>query len=164
MASASGLREDHRAQARKRAVQAAILGYQHAKPLHYTQDRRRWNGISGRLIAAHGRYPQYADCSAFVTWCLWNGLHVPFNVRDVVNGQNWRAGFTGTMLRHGRTVRHRENMRQGDAVVYGRPGTTGAHTALYIGGGMVISHGSEGGPYRVPMDYRRDILSVRRYI
>jgi cell wall-associated NlpC family hydrolase len=164
VASVSGLSDRHRQEARSRAVAAAILGLAHAPAIHYTQSARRWEGIADTRYAARGEYPNYADCSAFVTWCLWNGLYVPFKVRDTVNGENWKAGYTGTMLGHGKPVQHPENMIRGDAVIYGAHGSTGRHTALYIGGGLVISHGSEGGPYKLRWDYRSDVQSVRRYI
>lgn len=164
MSSASGLSDRHRIEARTRAVNAAILGLAHAPEIHYTQDARRWQGIADTRYSAHGEFPNYADCSAFVTWCLWNGLWVPFRVRDTVNDQGWRAGYTGTMLEHGKRVVHPENMIRGDAVIYGVPGTTGRHTALYIGGGLVISHGSEGGPYKLRWNYRNDVQEIRRYI
>jgi cell wall-associated NlpC family hydrolase len=95
---------------------------------------------------------------------------VPFKVKDVVNGADWRAGYTGTMLNHGRVVEKVADMRRGDAVIYGN-GSPGKHTAIIVGrkGGsrgtpMVVSHGSEGGPYYVAWNYRSDIMSVRRYI
>lgn len=142
-------------------MQAATLGLRHAPSIHYTQGTRRWQGINQHLLSKHGDYPKYADCSSFTTWCLWNALKVTYGVRDVVNGANWRAGFTGTMLTHGKRVRL--GLRRGDLVIYGR-GYPGAHVAIYIGGGMVISHGSEAGPLKLPLRYRRDVLQIRRYI
>lgn len=164
MSSVSGLSTHHRSVARDRAVHAALVGLAHAASLHYTQDARRWEGIARHLHAEKGQCPGYADCSAFVTWCLWNALYLGYGVRDVVNAQSWRAGYTGTMLRHGKEVQHRENWMRGDAVLYGARGSNGEHTALYVGSGLVISHGSEGGPYKLPVDYRADRMSVRRYI
>lgn len=164
MASASGLSDRHRVEARTRAVHAAVLALAHAPSIHYTQEASRWEGIADTRYAARGEYPTHIDCSAFVTWCLWNGLFVPFRVRDTVNGQNWRAGYTGTMLTHGKPVQHPENMVRGDAVLYGTPHTSGKHTALYIGGGLVISHGSEAGPFKLRWNYRSDVMGIRRYI
>ena len=45
------------------------------------------------------------------------------------------------------------------AVFYANP----AHVALYIGGGDVISHGSDSGPNRLDARYRK-VIQVRRYI
>ena len=89
MSSVSGLSAHHRQQAKARTVQAATLGLHNAARLHYTQDGRRWRGIDAHKVAARGQYPTQADCSSFATWCLWNGLFVPFGVRDTVNGARW---------------------------------------------------------------------------
>lgn len=163
MASVSGLSAPHRRKARDLAVQAAVLGYRNRAAVNYTQGPRRWDGINKHLKAWRGEFPRYVDCSSFVTWCIWNGLD-HYGVRDTVNGTAWKAGYTGTMLKHGKAIHEWSNILKGDAVIYGRPGSVGAHTALCIGGGMVISHGSQAGPFLVPMTYRRDIQSVRRYI
>jgi hypothetical protein len=163
MSSVSGLSAPHRIRARDLAIQAAFLGLRHAPALHYTQTAKRWEGISRGLKAFRGEYPHYADCSAFATWCLWNGLD-HYDVRDTVNGQAWKAGYTGTMLQHGKVVAHRGNVLRGDCVLYGRKGTTGEHTAICIGGGKVISFGSEAGPFLLDIDYRSDIIEIRRYI
>jgi hypothetical protein len=169
----SGLSYKHVLDARQRAANAAWLGYKHRDAIHYTQSAARWNGINHKLVAARGQFPDYADCSAFATWCLWNGLYIPYGVRDTVNGSGWCAGYTGTMLQHGRVKTRLKDVRKGDCVIYGRKGTTGAHTAIVVGwnkrpsqGGhpMVISHGSEGGPYYLAYNYRSDIMSIRRYI
>jgi hypothetical protein len=166
----SGLRHAQKTAARDRAVQAAMLGYYHRSAIHYTQLGRRWEGITDTRYSRQGQYPNYADCSAYVTWCLWNALKVAYGVKDVVNGADWRAGYTGTMLSHGMVVEKVADMRRGDAVLYGS-GPPGKHTAIIVGrkGGrrgtpMVVSHGSEGGPYYVAYNYRSDIMSVRRYI
>jgi cell wall-associated NlpC family hydrolase len=162
MASVSGLSAAHRAEARDLAVKAAFLALEHKAEVHYTQDARRWEGINKELKAYRNQFPRYADCSAFATWCIWNGLD-HFGVRDTVNGSNWRGGYTGTMLSHGKRVMSRDNVLRGDCVIYGNGGT-GEHTAICIGGGLVISHGSEAGPFKLPIDYRRDVMQIRRYI
>lgn len=168
MSSVSGLSANNRRIARNRAATAAMLGYRNRGVVHYTQGPLRWSGIDRKLNANQGEFPRNADCSAYATWCLWNGLFLPFRVRDTVNGQAWKAGYTGTMLKHGKRVVHLKNVLRGDCVLYGRPGTTGSHVAIVVGrlNGrvMVVSHGSEGGPYYVPYNYRGDIMSIRRYI
>lgn len=166
MSSVSGLSAPHRAHARNLAAHAALLGLRHAPAIHYTQQSARWDGIRLHLKAYRGEYPRNADCSAYVTWCLWNGLD-HYGVRDVVNAADWLGGYTGTMLDHGKPVAHLENVLRGDAVLYGHS-KTGDHTAIIVGvrAGipMVVSHGSEGGPYYLPYNYRPDIISLRRYI
>ena len=95
---------------------------------------------------------------------VWNGLHLGFGCRDTVNAAAWKAGYTGTMLKHGKRVEHLENALVGDCVIYG--GGTGKHVALVIGKRngrlMVISHGSQPGPYYLPYDYRSDINQIRQ--
>jgi hypothetical protein len=162
MSSVSGLSPIHRVRARDLAVSAALLTIRKAPEIHYTQGGLRWQGIDKELKAWKGQYPLYADCSSAATWWLWQGLD-HFGVRDVVNGQDWNWGYTGTMLRCGRRVEHQANWRRGDLFIYGQ-GWPGAHVAMYLGGGKVASHGSEGGPYLLPWNYRSDLLSVRRYI
>jgi hypothetical protein len=152
--------------ARDAAVQAAQLTYAHEPDVHYTQGSARWQGISERRIAAQGRYPNYADCSSMATWCLWNALSVPYGMEDVVNGSSWNAGYTGTMLQYG-TVVSASQALPGDCVLYGTPGSTGAHTAICVTSGptpTVISHGSEAGPYKLAYNYRADVMNIRRYI
>jgi len=163
MASVSGLSAPHRIRARDLAMRAAFLGLRHAPDLHYTQGPRRWQGIDRNLKAWKGEYPHYGDCSAFATWCLWNGLD-HYGVRDTVNGQRWKAGWTGTMVQHGKHVRHESNVMRGDLALYGDPvGRTG-HVAICVGSGKVISFGSEAGPFLLPIHYRADFKQIRRYI
>lgn len=165
--SVSGLNVNQSIIARDRARQAALLGLHHASELHYTQDARRWEGINQNKIAAKGEFPQHADCSSFATWCLWNALHVPFNLGDSVNGENWRAGFTGTLATHGRLVRDQQHALRGDLVLYGHAAPYD-HVAIVVyhsnGKAIVVSNGSEGGPYLLPYDYRSDVAMIRRYI
>lgn len=80
--------------------------------------------------------------------------------RDTVNGESWRAGFTGTLLEHGREV---GTPAPGDLALYGS-GFPGEHVAIYTGGGLVVSHGSEAGPLLLPLHYRSDLMQIRRYI
>src|SRR5262245_32669359 len=155
MASVSGLSKANRLKARELIADAAWLTYNHRGEVHYTQGSRRWDGINLDLKAYQDEYPKYADCSSFATWCIWNGLD-HFGVRDTVNGLAWKAGWTGTMLQHGKQVVHLENVLRGDCVIYGT-GAPGKHTAIIVGvrngKPMVISHGSEAGPYYLPYDY-----------
>lgn len=163
--SVSGLNHAHASHARELAVRAAVLGLNHAPSVHYTQGPERWEGISHNLKAWRGEYPHHADCSAFVAWCIWNGLH-HYGVRDTVNGADWRYGYTGSMVE--KMVRVRGPRNRADAVVYGDPRGGSGHTALVVGHRnrklMVISFGSEAGPFYLPWDYRSDIYGVFRAI
>jgi len=167
MSSVSGLSSAHRAQARKRVYDAAWLAYGHKDAVHYTKGSQRWQGIDHKLDASKDEFPTQADCSSFATWCLWNGLFLPFHVRDTVNGAGWKAGYTGTMLSHGKRVQHLTNVLIGDCVIYG-DGGTGEHTAIIVGKRgstpYVISHGSEAAPFYLPYNYRADVMQIRRYI
>jgi hypothetical protein len=167
MASVSGLSRDQRIQCRDRVVQAALLALNHPSQVHYTMDGRRWSGIAKRRRARLGQFPSHSDCSSFATWCLWNGLFLGFGLGDLVNGAGWTAGYTGTMLGHGKRVRHLANVRRGDCVLYGS-GFPGQHVTIVVGkqGGVpvVVSHGSEPGPFHLPYNYRTDIMEIRRYI
>jgi hypothetical protein len=157
----SGLSDAHRVEARDLAVAAGMLAYHHRDRVHYSQNAvLRWSGIHNDYKAYQGEYPKYADCSSYNTWCLWNGLD-HFGVRDVVNAAFWLYGYTGTMLKHG--VPGSEWVMRGDCVIYGSR-WPGLHVAMCIGGGMVLSHGSERGPLLLPINYRGDVLARRRYI
>jgi cell wall-associated NlpC family hydrolase len=151
------------AEVRSAAIHAAVLGLNNRGAVHYTQAAGpRWEGINRGLIAAQGRFPNNADCSSFVTWCLWNGMRL-HNLPDTVNGQGWRAGFTGTQLNHGTRVSGDRAVVPGDLALYGS-GRPGKHVAICIGGGLVISHGSEAGPFKLALHYRNDLMEIRRYI
>jgi cell wall-associated NlpC family hydrolase len=141
-------------------IRAALLGQKHAAQVHYTQGPRRWDGITNRCRSHRGRFPLWADCSSYVTWCLWDAFGGANAGPDVANGSNWKGGYTGTLKNHGRVV-SLANAKPGDLVLYG-PGT-GAHVTIVIGKNKVVSHGSEGGPYILRPDYRSDISQVRRY-
>jgi NlpC/P60 family len=147
---------------RIRVVRAALLGYKHKAEVHYTQGPRRWDGITNRCRSHLGRYPVQADCSSYVTWCLWDALGGPNAGADVVNGQSWRGGYTGTLKEHGRRV-SLEDAMPGDLVHYG-PGT-GKHVTIVVGKNKVVSHGQESGPHLIAPNYQGNagITEVRRY-
>jgi hypothetical protein len=164
----SGLNGREKIKARSLTAHAMDLGLKRAPAIHYTQNGRRWDGIRLLLKAWKGKFPHYADCSAFVTWCLWNGLD-HYSIGDIVNGQKWAGGYTGTLLEHGFEIHKWRHCRRGDVVIYGNGGT-GKHTAIVrrlhpiTRKPYVVSHGSESAPYYLPIDYRSDIMCVRRYI
>lgn len=166
MSALSDLNTKDRIFGRDLAMQAAYLGLKNASALHYTEESLRWYGILHQCRAWKGEFPLYADCSAFVSWCLWCALtHFPQSHKDIVNGENWTGGYTGTGLTHGESVLHsKTGLQRADVVYYGVKGTTGEHEAIYVGGGKVISNGSEPGPFLLDMNYRNDMMDVRRYI
>lgn len=165
--SVSGLSDGHCAQARERAVQAAQVALAHHTQMTYTEGPARWSGIAQHRDSAKDQFPVDSDCSSFVTWCLWNGLHLLFGVRDTVNDKDWQGGYTGTMLDCGRRVPAIADVLPGDCVIYGT-GAPGEHTAIVVDakGGVphVISHGGPTTPGYFPYNYRSDVMEVRRYI
>jgi hypothetical protein len=158
--SVSGLSAAHVREARRITVKAAALGLHRAASLHYTQGGMRWQGVARRMRAYQGECPNYADCSSFVTWCLGNAFW-HFKHRDTINRTGWSGGYTGTLLSNGRRVTG--PLQLGDVAIYGH-GFPGHHCAIYVGGGMVISFGSERGPFKLPLHYRSDLMQVRRFI
>jgi len=133
-------------------VKTALYGYAHRGSIHYTQGSLRWQGISQKLKPP--AFPRWADCSSFATWCYWvAGAPDP-------NGLGYRAGYTGTMAGHGHAV---ASPKPGDLVLYGRYWPY-EHVAVYVGDGMVVSHGSESGPLHLPVHYRGDVAQYRRYV
>jgi hypothetical protein len=163
MSSVSGLSKHHRAVARKINMNGCHMMLNHASIIHYTQGSLRWSGIDQHKRISHRQFPYYGDCSSTVTWLLWNALHVKYGVRDLVNGEHWRAGYTGTIATHGKRVHHDKNIEVGDLILYG-DAPTYEHVAISMGGRMVFSHGSEGGPYYIDRDYRDDRGPTRRFI
>lgn len=151
-----------RGQVERILLNGARLLLENAANVHYTEDMRlRWEGIAHGLRISRGDYPHHGDCSSTISWLYWNALYTHLGMADVVNGEGWRAGYTGTMLQHGVHVSEND-LHVGDAVIYGR-GAPGSHVAMYVGAGMVFSHGSEGGPYKLQVRYRQDVLAIRRY-
>ena len=111
------------------------------------------------------RVPEWEDCSSFATWTYFvAGAPDP-------NGAGYNgSGYTGTLSRHGRRLGGEGSSRSqqlklaqpGDLVFYG-PGWPWGHVSIYIGGGQVVSHGTESGPNRTPIDYRSDRGQIRTY-
>ena len=151
-------------------VQGCQLLLSRINEVNYSEGSDRWDGIAHRKLISQGSavFPFEGDCSSTATWLLWNGLAHHLGQPDVVNGENWNAGYTGTMASHGRLVVNDgkngkpSDIKVGDLVLYGPPPTF-EHVAVAIGGGMVFSHGSEAGPFKLPIDYRPDRAEVRRY-
>lgn len=165
--SVSGLKPHQRHIARELALQSMQLVLAHPGAVHYTQGPERWDGIDLKLDPRKGQYPKHGDCSSTTTWALWVALHLRFGLADIVNGDRWEGGYTGTMAQHGRQVQRRDNAIRGDLVLYG-PAPAFEHVVMVEGWWhdkcYVISHGSEAGPFELPIDYRGDIGQIRRYI
>lgn len=134
---------------RQKIVGEAMWAYNNRGGIHYRQIRP-YRDVGHRL-------PQTYDCSSGVTlWYKLGGGADPN--RRLFDGLGW----TGTLAVHG-TLVSLNQARPADLVLYGS-GYPYSHVALYAGFGRVISHGSEGGPYLVPIDYRRDRRQIRSYL
>jgi len=123
--------------------------------IHYTQSALRMQGVRDRIKPP--RVPNWEDCSSFVTWLYWvAGAPDP-------NGLNYSGyGYTGTLVRHGRPISVVQ-LRPGDLVFYGGSYWVPHHVAVYVGGGQVISHGTESGPKWASANYR-PINHCRSYL
>lgn len=168
MSTVSGLDHLRSIKARELAVKAGLLSLHHAPAVHYTEGDQRWQGITRKLDARKGQFATEADCSSSVTWWVgWNGLHLPFGLGDLLNADKWLGGFTGTLSKNGREVLHKDQQLHADVQLYGSAYPY-LHTAMLVGKikgkRHVISHGSEGGPYLLPIDYRDDAGPIHRYI
>lgn len=120
---------------------------------NYTEGAQRMTAIG----VFPPKFPIFADCSAFVTWCYWvAGAPDP-------NGLGYNhEGYTGTLLGHGTEI-PLQLVEPGDVIVYG-PGT-GWHTALVIEAGhdpVTISHGQQGDPSIVKVS--QDGRQPQRYL
>lgn len=122
----------------------------------YTQGSER------TVFPAWPRIPPATDCSGFVTWVLYqagDGAAVGYF------GPGSPVGWTGTLDHQGVVVPPNKPLQVGDLVFYPSqtaPGPPWGHVAIYIGHGMVASHGGPG-IHILPYNYRA-VGQVRRYI
>lgn len=136
-------------------AETAMLGYRKAYQIHYTQSTLRMWGVRNKTMPPN--VPPYEDCSSFATWLYWVAK------APDPNGLGYSGfGFTGTQVLHGTRITS-GMLKKGDLVFYGftRSGYP-THVAIYVGGGKVVSHGSEGGPFLLPYNYR-SINQIRTY-
>lgn len=93
--------------------------------------------------------PHHTDCSGYVSWVYFQaGLPNP-------NGSG--VGTTKTLIYHGAPIPHNGPLHVGDLIFYG----SNTHVAIYIGHGLVSSHGQAYINIH-PYNYR-SIYAVRRY-
>lgn len=89
---------------------------------YYTQGAARWQGVTavyGKTSVVKGVIPRLrsGDCSAgYTRWVLF-GLEQSLGriPRDIVNGADWKAGYTGSIYR---VCRHFSTPKIGDAILY----------------------------------------------
>lgn len=100
----------------------------HAYEMAYSQSWTRTN------LPAFPSVPRATDCSGYAIWTLRHAL---------LSGSQPPMGWTGTLGVEGwRVPASTASMHVGDLVFYG--GYPHSHVAVYIGGGLVSSHGSFG--------------------
>ena len=140
---------------RQLVVAAAMLGHHNRTSIHYTQDLKlRMHGVTEHIRPP--RFPTFADCSSFATWC-YNAAGAPDPNGLAYNG----SGYTGTLFPHGVQT---ATAAPGDLVFYGGTTAVPAHVAIAVGDGLVVSHGSEIGPSLVAQGYRNDQIGIRSYL
>lgn len=149
---------------RRLIVAAALALYAVATHVHYTQGSWRMTIVRRKLRPPFVGTEIWEDCSSSVTgyYCVADAP----DPNDLgYNGQ----GYTGTLITHGREVTL-DQAQPGDLVFYRSPSFPQfpyAHVAVYIGGGRVISHGSEAGPRIELVDYRTGShgrVGIRSYV
>lgn len=161
----SGLSDEHRAQLRSLIAGECHYLLKHPGDLHYTQDGRlRWEAIKGDWRYTRGRHQKNGDCSSTQSQLVRVGLRHFGVQKDLVNGEHWLWGYTGTIVAHGKPVQHVENLRIGDSILYGSSIFETEHVATSLGGRLVFSHGSDAGPFLLDLDYRPDRVAMRRHI
>ncbi|CAG8530199.1 8934_t:CDS:1 [Paraglomus brasilianum] len=135
---------------------AALWTVQSQKTIQYTQDiPTRWSGIDNHTCPFTD-VPAYADCSSFVTWLYWSAFGLG---PDYLNGENWSAGYTGSMGTNGITV-SLTDAQPGGVVLYGVPPYD--HAVMYIGddgnGNNGVSFGITGPAILLNINYRNDFV------
>lgn len=169
MARVSGLTDKQASHARELLVRSAKNMVKHKDQIDYSQAYDRQDAMRKHKTITRGEYPAHADCSSTSWWMLWDAMGRNYKVRDIVcKTQGWNPNqtvYTGSMYRNGKAVVHDRNLKIGDLIFYGdQGGGIPEHVAMYVGGGKVFSHGSDGGPYIIDLDYRSDRRMSRRFI
>lgn len=134
---------------RRVAAHVALVG---GHTLTYSQ------GPSRQFFPAWPRIPPATDCSGMVIFIEYQSGAGPavgyFGPGSIV-------GYTGTLALEGRPVSFRAVLQPGDVVLYGR--YPFFHAAIYIGNGLVLSHGRTGVD-ELPWNYNGEAGSIRRMV
>lgn len=151
----------------------AELGVDHRASWHYTQSPRRWQGINERVLSPST--PTHSDCSSGIAWLFWDArVHIRGKAgQDILNGLNWKAGNTDSMIRHGTRHQHGPEywIPGRTCIFYGGPrdGSDPTHVSLWMGdvrgygANQCWTMGSEPGPFITDWDYRSDWRQARAY-
>jgi cell wall-associated NlpC family hydrolase len=142
-----------RAEVKHKLHHVAMVVYRDRNKEHYTEGDKRWSGIQHNVCPPHA--PPYSDCSSTVTWIYWT---VFGKGKDFLNGEDWKAGYTGTLDKHGTRVGIKvDDLQVGDLCFYYHPMH---HVAIYVGGGKVVSHGADPVGY-YPVHYAPTDFCIR---
>jgi hypothetical protein len=93
--------------------------------------------------------PRHTDCSGFVSWVYYQA--------GLPNPSGSGVGTTHSLILYGRPIALSANLKVGDLIFYG----ANTHVAIYIGNGLVASHGSFGVKFW-PWRYR-SVYAIHRY-
>lgn len=122
---------------------------------HY---RHRWHIRYSQARPTQLRWPKFVtrqDCSGLVSNIMWR--------LNVMPDVNWYYQNTWSLIKLGQPVNTKALAKPMDIVFYGPTANNPIHVAIYTGNGQVLSNGSY--PMRrLPIDYRRDRIAIRRYI
>jgi cell wall-associated NlpC family hydrolase len=131
------------------AAHVALVG---GRTLTYSQSSSR------SYFPAYPRIPPATDCSGMATYILYQagvGASVGYF------GPGSPVGWTGTLRYQGTPVPRGATLEPGDLIFYGEA-PNWSHVAVYIGRGLVVSHGQTGVD-EPPYNYRT-VGEIRRYI
>ncbi|KAI8915018.1 hypothetical protein DFJ77DRAFT_440643 [Powellomyces hirtus] len=140
---------------RQGLVDAAMWAHNSGQRADYTQGASRWSGITDNKCPKKN-IPPHMDCSSFVTWIYWSAFG---KGADLLNGESWKGGYTGTLKDHGTAV-SQSNAKIGDLVFYENP----AHVTILVSKSpaKVVSFGSEGPVNYLNINYR-PVSQIRTY-
>jgi hypothetical protein len=131
----------------QRVLAATSDARAHSWEMAYSQS---WTRTS---LPAFPSVPRATDCSGYAIWTLRHAF---------LSGSRPPMGWTGTLGVEGwRVPASTSSMHVGDLVFYG--GYPHGHVAVYIGGGLVSSHGSPGIHVLRWNADSRGVGQVRRY-
>lgn len=139
-------------------VAACRLVVRNRGVIHYTQSVLRMSGVRGKLLPP--QFGRWEDCSSEATWIAYcmDATARRFGGRfPDPNGLGYSGlGYTGTMIRNGRSISAYAGPPAFTSTFYGVPI---GHMGVKMSMAYIMSHGSERGPVEVPLGYRRPVAA-----